>query len=372
MKPPETFTRHQAVGAYRLWSPPAFDAPPTPKPAPAPTPKAENPPASAAAKTKTNTNTNTNANANTPPPTLSSLPPGLNLPTVAEIEQMHDEARRSGHAEGFAEGRDKGYAEGQQVGYDSGYAAGLDEGREKGREEGRAEGQAEGKAAADDEAQRLRELFNQFNEAMAHLDSEIAEEMLSLSTELARKVLQHTLAMEPDVIISTIRAALQYLPQRRTQISLHPDDVALARAHLDEVLEQGGHLLIEDDSVSRGGCRVEAVGAQLDATMETRWRKVLDSLGRPHAPWASESDPATKQRRRASDEKPAAEKSASEKPVEIPPVEIPNETPDEIRDKTPVEAPDETPGATPDKALNNIPDENAAPAEDSPDEPERV
>ncbi|MDR0634995.1 MAG: flagellar assembly protein FliH [Azoarcus sp.] len=259
MKTAEPFARHQAVGAYRRWEPPKFDAPP-PRPAEAGRPAPE-----AAAR------------PGTPDEEAApALPPGLKLPTAADIERMHEEARRDGYEEGLAEGRDAGYADGRQ--------AGLEEGRETGYREGRTSAEAE--------AARLREMIAQLDQAFTQLDAEVAEELMSLSIELARKVLQHTLAVEPEAVVSAVRAALQHLPESRGKIHMHPDDVALARKHLAEVLDQGGHLVLEDDSISRGGCRVEAAGAQIDATMETRWRRVLDSLGRQHAPWSGAPSPA--------------------------------------------------------------------------------
>ncbi|MDR2092928.1 MAG: flagellar assembly protein FliH [Azoarcus sp.] len=252
MKNPAPFSRHQAVGAYRRWEPPKFDAPPAAEPE--------------ALETASETDSE-------PTETAASLPPGLKLPTAVEIEQMHDDARREGFEAGLAEGRDTGHADGLRIG------------REEGREEGREAGYREGKAEAEAEAAQLREMIAQMNTALGQIDAEVAEELLSLAIELARKVLQHSLAVEPEAVLSAVRAALQHLPESRAKIHMHPADAALARKHLDDMLDQGGHLIIEDDSVSRGGCRVETPGAQIDATMETRWRRVLDSLGRQHALW---------------------------------------------------------------------------------------
>jgi flagellar assembly protein FliH len=263
-----SFTQHQAVGAYRRWEPPTFDAPLAPAEPSPPTPDAsgETPEAQAG---------------------IAPAPPsGLKLPTVAEIEQMHEEAHRAGHEEGLAEGREAGYADGRQ--------AGLEEGREA--------GYREGKAAAETEAERLRGMVAQLDQALERLDVEVAEELMALSIELARKVLQHTLAVEPEAVISAVRAALQHLPESRAKIHLHPADAALARKHLDEMLDRGGHLIIEDESVSRGGCWVETPGAQIDATMQTRWQRALDSLGRQHAPWSSAQP---KKPQAATDEIPA-------------------------------------------------------------------
>jgi flagellar assembly protein FliH len=225
-----------------------------------------------------------------PCPVETEIEP-LALPTAEEIEQINEEARRNGFDEGFDEGltqgREKGYAEG----------------REEGFREGREAGFSEGRAAAENEARQLHELAAQLEQALAQLDAEIAEELLSLAVELARKIIQHTLAVEPESVVSAIRAVLQTLPQARAQIHLNPDDMALAHSYLKEVLEQAGHVLIEDETVSRGGCRVEMPGAQIDATMETRWRRAIESLGREHSAWVPASDRRTKTRR-ASDNAP--------------------------------------------------------------------
>jgi len=253
MNKPVPFARHQAVGAYRRWEPPNFDAPPPAPPEPEPEPLSEAAPA-------------------TEPQTDGiELPPGLSLPTAAEIEAMHEEARRAGYEEGLAEGRETGYADGRRAGHEEGHAAGYDEGR----------------VASEAEAVQLRELVKQLEDAFARLDAEVAEELMSLAIELARKVLQHTLAVEPEAVTNVVRAALQSLPEIHAQIFLNPADTALVSKHLGEMITQGGHMIVEDGSVSPGGCRIETSGAQIDASMETRWRRVLESLGREHAPWTS-------------------------------------------------------------------------------------
>lgn len=243
-----SISRHQAVGAYQRWDPPSFDdAPAVPVPEHDPAAPAE-----------------ADSGQVSQPPTMPSLPADFKLPTADDIERMHEEAHAAGHAEGYA----------------AGHAAGL--------EAGCKAGYADGKARVEAEAERLHGLADDLDQALGHLDTEVAEDLLALSIEIARQVLQHTLAAHPDGIVDTVRAALAQLPQAHAQIRLHPDDLALIREHLGEQLGHGGHRLIEDSGIARGGCRVEASGAQIDATMETRWRRVLESLGRSNARWAVE------------------------------------------------------------------------------------
>jgi len=61
---------------------------------------------------------------------------------------------------------------------------------------------------------------------------------------------------------------------------LQPDDAALVREHLGEELSQNGWRLVEDPELQRGGCRMETGTNQVDATMQTRWRRIAESLSK--------------------------------------------------------------------------------------------
>ncbi len=274
-----SISRHQAVGAYRRWQPQDFDAPDKPETADAPAERAAPPPPRPAP-------------VEAPEPAYEDFA-GLQLPTAEDIERMHDEAR----AAGFEEGRSEGYA------------AGL--------EAGRAEGLEQGRAGAEEHAARLAALADGFDQAMTQLDNEVAEELMALAIELARQMVRHTLDAHPEVVLETVRAALLQVPQGHAQVRLHPDDLALTREHLGEQLSHAGHRLIEDLTLERGDCRIDALGAQVDATLEARWRRVLETLGRERALWEP-ADPAAAGeesglRRRGSD-RPAAGETAARQP----------------------------------------------------------
>ncbi len=253
-----SISRHQAVGAYPRWEPPSFDErervaettspPPTATVSPEPIPEPE----------KT---------------TAVPLSEDFQLPTAEDIERMHEEAHAAGHAEGYAAGRAEGEQAGREAGHEAGYKAGYNE----------------GKAQAEEERERLRALTDGFDQALARFDEEIAEELLALAIEIARQLVGHTLAIRPEAVAETIRTALLQLPQEHAHIYLNPEDIALVREQLGEQLDPTSQRLIEDDSLTRGGCRIESPGAQIDATVETRWRRVLEHLGQTNAAWEPKS-----------------------------------------------------------------------------------
>lgn len=238
--------RHQAVGIYRRWIPPSFDKPAAPQTAPdllppepeppiAP-PVIEAPPIEAAPEP-----------APIPEPQPEELldeEPVFQLPTAEDIERIHEEARKEG------------------------YAAGYDEGTARGRIE----------------AMHFHGLVEGLEKSLTTLDQEVAEEILAMATELARQMVRHTIAVRPEAVTELLREALGQMPQTHAQIHLNPEDVEMARAYLGEHMAHAGHRLVEDATISRGGVRIEAAGSQIDATVQTRWRRIMDSLGR-NIPW---------------------------------------------------------------------------------------
>lgn len=163
------------------------------------------------------------------------------LPTADEIERIHRDAHKQG--------------------YDAGYE--------------------EGTARARMEALRLHTLVEQLEAAFGALDQQIAEELLGLALVIARQVVRQTIAARPAVILEVVREALSQLPHQHAAIHLHPEDAALVRSYLGDQLAHHGHRIFEAADVARGGLRVEAGGSHLDATVETRWRRVLEGMGVP-------------------------------------------------------------------------------------------
>ena len=233
-------TRHQAVGAFRPWQPPSFD---------------EQEPTAEPAETAEATE------AKTPPPPVETAPepppeppePEFHLPTADEIEQVYEQAR--------------------QEGYDSGHAA------------GHAEGYQAGQALAKAEAQRLATLVDEIDTAFNALDADVAEELVTLAITVARQLVGKAVTMDPAAVLHVVREALQQLPQNKVRIHINPEDAAAIREHLGEQLDQGHHQLIADETVARGGCRLESGTGEVDATLETRWRRVIATMGREAEPW---------------------------------------------------------------------------------------
>ena len=173
----------------------------------------------------------------------------VTLPTAEAIEQIQQQAHQEGYQEGMQQGREDGYRAGREL--------------------------------AQQEAQRLHELLIQVNESLQGLDRDMAQQLLALSLDIAKQMLRQALEVRPELLLPVVQEAINSLPQanQHPQLMLHPQDAALVRSCLETELAHGHWRVIEDDQITPGGCRLETAQSELDATMENRWQRVLESLG---------------------------------------------------------------------------------------------
>lgn len=165
----------------------------------------------------------------------------VKLPTASEIEQIHTEAHEAGYAAGYEEGLTLARAE----------------------------------------VEKLVTLGVRLHENLNALDQEIAEELLSVAVEIAGQVLRQSLKIQPEMIIPVVREAVAALPLHHGHpaLFLNPEDAAIVREHMSEQLNHNGWRILEDSSIETGGCRIESGASEVDATLETRWKRVLDAIG---------------------------------------------------------------------------------------------
>ena len=179
-----------------------------------------------------------NAQPETP---AQALEPEVVLPTAADIERMHNEAHEQGYAAGYAEGI----------------------------------------ADAQDVANRMQAMLDNLQQAVGEIDQRIADQLLATSIEIASQVVRQSLCVKPELLLPVVREAVAALHPNTGHPALlaHPDDAALIRAQMGEHLAHNNWRIIEDPAITRGGCRVELGSSEVDATLETRWKRVIDSIG---------------------------------------------------------------------------------------------
>lgn len=158
----------------------------------------------------------------------------------------------------------------------------LDARRALAHAEGRTAGYAAGIAAAAAERARLVALLATLNRTVGEHEQRLVDELLDLALVLARQLVGEALAVRREFVLPVVSAALRRLPQltQRIELRLNPADIELVRTLLAAEPMGPRCQLLEDASISPGGCALETEQCELDLTLPSRWRRLLANLGR--------------------------------------------------------------------------------------------
>lgn len=220
----------EQLGGYQRWQIGSFDRPAAPEPAP-PAPASE---------------------------PVAEAPPRHGeptLPTAEELDRIREEARQAGYEAGFSEGRTAA----EQAGEES----------------------------ARLEVAHLRTLVGNFEQSLVSLEQAVADQVLDLALEVASQLARASIKTQNDYLLPVIKEAIASLPLHHAHVAvhLHPSDAVKVRGLHGEQLAQSGMQILENSDISPGGCRLMAGASEVDATIETRWTRVLEAIGAHPREW---------------------------------------------------------------------------------------
>ena len=87
--------------------------------------------------------------------------------------------------------------------------------------------------------------------------SKLEIEVVELALEIAKKIVAREVSIEKEVVLSVAKNALSKLHSRTlASIHLHPEDLSYVQEHRNKLNFHGSLELVEDGSVTPGGCLI--------------------------------------------------------------------------------------------------------------------
>lgn len=170
------------------------------------------------------------------------------------------------------------FAAGREAGMRDGFRMGAQAMRQK------IEREQTGQQSVATEAMKAHavQLVTALSQQLVAIEQSVADELVDLAIELARQTVRRTLDVDRDATIGVAQEAIGALIDERTGFSVHvnPADARAVSEALEPILSARKGNVVADSTLAPGGCRVISAGADIDATVETRWRRVLASIGR--------------------------------------------------------------------------------------------
>lgn len=170
----------------------------------------------------------------------------------------------------------------RQRGFEAGHKAGVEAGHKEGLAQALAESRATFAADAAAALAALESIQSQWNEMHRRLFVDARHDVVALALAIARRIIPRLAEIEPTACVDTCAAALQMVGRgHEMTLRAHPADIEALRqfAANSRVVDPAAAITwIEDESVGRGGVRIETGHGSVDATLATQLDRMADEL----------------------------------------------------------------------------------------------
>ena len=128
--------------------------------------------------------------------------------------------------------------------------------------------------------QRLDKLLQFMSRPLEELDADVEKMLLQLTLTVGKQLARRELRIDPAQVIAVIRESLQELPTaaREARVHLHPEDASIVRERLAEPSNERAWRIVEDPTMSRGGCVVKTETSRIDARLESRINTIIANV----------------------------------------------------------------------------------------------
>lgn len=170
-----------------------------------------------------------------------------------------------------------------------------DQARQQGFAQGREQGYEAGWVEAAQERHALSELTTQMAAEFEALKRTLADKVVQLSVMVAKKVLADSLHAHPEhaaVLVQELVEQLALDPQSLT-VKANPATLTQLRNHLRDDPAFGALKWSSDPNQLPGGVVLSHPEGAVDASLSTRWGRIMETLGQQEALTAEDLNKAT-------------------------------------------------------------------------------
>ena len=112
-------------------------------------------------------------------------------------------------------------------------------------------------------------------EIITHVESDLVE----LALQIAKKVVRREVTIDREIALTLVRVSLGKLHQRTAvEVHLNPEDLNFVKNHLDSLDFRGALNLVEDPSITLGGCLIHTDTGDIDGRVESQFDEIAVGL----------------------------------------------------------------------------------------------
>lgn len=153
--------------------------------------------------------------------------------------------------------------------------------RQQAEAEGYAQGMERAKAHIDSKLAHLDSLIDLFESPLGSLEDQLMQRLINAVLLVSKAILTDAVSADPALVKNLVEYALSQIHQESedvTTIHLHPDDLPLVRAHLEQRDTAFAWELVPDSNLGRANSRISMGDSWISDSIESRVQSMLDQL----------------------------------------------------------------------------------------------
>ncbi|MBS1792391.1 MAG: hypothetical protein JSS81_00975 [Acidobacteria bacterium] len=151
--------------------------------------------------------------------------------------------------------------------------------REKAEQEVRLRFDQEVAAQAAEIRLQLTETIEQIAGLAAEITRQAENDLVELALRIAKKVVAREVTIDREIALTLVKVSLGKLHNRSVaEVHLNPEDLQFVRMHREKLDFRGSLELVEDRSISVGGCLIHTETGDIDARIESQFEEIAHGL----------------------------------------------------------------------------------------------
>ncbi len=127
--------------------------------------------------------------------------------------------------------------------------------------------------------QQLAETIEKISALSSEITNRTEGDLVKLALQIAKKVVAREVTIDREIALTLVKVSLGKLHNRSiAEVHLNPEDFVYVQAQREKIDFRGSLELVEDRSISVGGCLIHTETGDIDARIESQFDEIAHGL----------------------------------------------------------------------------------------------
>lgn len=127
--------------------------------------------------------------------------------------------------------------------------------------------------------QQLTETIAKVGAMSSQMTANVETDLVELALQIAKKIVVREVTIDREIALTLVKVSLGKLHNRSVaEVHLNPEDFNFVQGNIDKLDFRGSLNLVEDKSISVGGCLIHTETGDIDARIESQFDEISHGL----------------------------------------------------------------------------------------------